>query len=122
MVGFGFGDAVIVELLKERGLMPELSASVEDVVIALGGTDMQVAATSVATQLRAQVCHTQGWCIDVLYTSLCFRCGWYSPDKCPYPHAVHVQGRSVDLVIESKKMKWAFKHADRLAASRLVRN
>lgn len=55
MVGFGFGDAVIVELLKERGLMPELSASVQDVVIALGGPNMQVAATSVATQLRAQV-------------------------------------------------------------------
>jgi hypothetical protein len=55
MVGFGFGDAVIVELLKERGLMPQLSASVQDVVIALGGPDMQVAATSVAAQLRAQV-------------------------------------------------------------------
>jgi len=83
MVGFGFGDAVIVELLKERGLMPELSASVQDVVIALGGPDMQVAATSVATQLRAQ-------------------------------------GRCVDLVIESKKMKWAFKHAERLDAARLI--
>ena len=59
MVGFGFGDAVIVELLKERGLMPELSASVQDVVIALGGPDMQVAATSVATQLRAQVYHRE---------------------------------------------------------------
>ena len=55
MVGFGFGDAVIVELLKERDLMPTLSMHVDDIVIALGGESMQIAATSLAAKLRAQV-------------------------------------------------------------------
>ena len=30
------------------------------------------------------------------------------------------RGRSVDLVLEDKKMKWAFRHADQVGASRLV--
>lgn len=29
-------------------------------------------------------------------------------------------GRSVDVVLESKRMKWAFKHAERIGAGRLV--
>ena len=29
-------------------------------------------------------------------------------------------GRSVDLVLDDKRMKWAFKHADRTGAQRLV--
>ena len=29
-------------------------------------------------------------------------------------------GRRVDLVLEDKRMKWVFKHADRIAADRLV--
>ncbi|OWM69690.1 hypothetical protein CDL15_Pgr025539 [Punica granatum] len=49
--GFGFGDAVIVELLKERGLLPELSQQVENIVCALD-QDLQGAAASVATKLR----------------------------------------------------------------------
>lgn len=49
--GFGFGDAVIVELLKERGLVPELSLQVENIVCALD-QDLQGAASTVATILR----------------------------------------------------------------------
>lgn len=30
--GFGFSDAVIVELLKEKGLLPKLSDQVENIV------------------------------------------------------------------------------------------
>ena len=30
------------------------------------------------------------------------------------------RGRRVDLVLEEKRMKWVFKHADRVAADRLV--
>ncbi len=30
------------------------------------------------------------------------------------------RGRTVDLVLEDKKMKWAFKHAERIGADRLV--
>jgi histidyl-tRNA synthetase len=29
-------------------------------------------------------------------------------------------GRTVDLVLEDKKMKWVFKHAERVGAKRLV--
>uniref|UniRef100_A0A7S0X107 histidine--tRNA ligase n=1 Tax=Chlamydomonas leiostraca TaxID=1034604 RepID=A0A7S0X107_9CHLO len=81
--GFGFGDAVIVELLKERGKLPEFkSQQVDDVVVALDEA-LRPAANGVAQGLR--------------------RCG-----------------RRVELVLESKKMKWAFKHAERLNAGRLV--
>ncbi|RAL48483.1 hypothetical protein DM860_005907 [Cuscuta australis] len=49
--GFGFGDAVIVELLKEKGLLPELSIKVDDVVCSLD-PNLQGTASSVATILR----------------------------------------------------------------------
>lgn len=82
MVGFGFGDAVILELLKDRKLLPELSHGVDDVVFCFGAGLRPVAAQA-AARLRAA-------------------------------------GRRVDVVLESKKMKWAFKHAERLGAERLV--
>ncbi|KAA8533415.1 hypothetical protein F0562_031151 [Nyssa sinensis] len=49
--GFGFGDAVIVELLKEKGLLPELSLQVGNIVCSLDH-DLQGAAARVATILR----------------------------------------------------------------------
>ncbi|KAF5193853.1 Histidine--trna ligase [Thalictrum thalictroides] len=49
--GFGFGDAVIVELLKEKGLLPELSPQVENIVCSLE-PELQGAASQVATILR----------------------------------------------------------------------
>ncbi|GFR46803.1 hypothetical protein Agub_g8435 [Astrephomene gubernaculifera] len=82
MAGFGFGDAVIVELLKERGLLPELPHKVDDVVVPLD-THLRPAAAGLASRLRRA-------------------------------------GRSVDLVLEAKKMKWAFKHAEKLHACRLI--
>uniref|UniRef100_A0A7N0TG93 histidine--tRNA ligase n=1 Tax=Kalanchoe fedtschenkoi TaxID=63787 RepID=A0A7N0TG93_KALFE len=51
--GFGFGDAVIVELLKEKGILPELNLEVENIVCALD-QDLQGAASSVATILRGK--------------------------------------------------------------------
>ena len=80
--GFGFGDMVIMELLKDKGLLPELLSGVEDVVIALD-PDLRNIAVKVASVLRAS-------------------------------------DRLVDLVLEDKKMKWAFKHAERIGANRLV--
>ena len=47
MVGFGFGDAVIVELLKEKKLLPELAHSVDDVVVCMD-TDLRAGACGVA--------------------------------------------------------------------------
>ncbi|GLC55913.1 hypothetical protein PLESTB_001043600 [Pleodorina starrii] len=82
MAGFGFGDAVIVELLKESGKLPAPPHRVDDVVVPLDAS-LRPAASGIASRLRRG-------------------------------------GRSVDLVLEAKKMKWAFKHAEKLNASRLV--
>ena len=80
--GFGFGDMVIMELLAEKGLVPELIGGIDDVVISLS-PELRNAAMSVATSLRST-------------------------------------GKSVDLVLEDKRLKWAFKHAERSGAQRLV--
>ncbi len=80
--GFGFGDMVVMELLADKGLLPELSNGVADVVFSMG-TELRGAAMQVAAKLRSA-------------------------------------GRTVDLVLEDKKMKWVFKHAERCGATRLV--
>ena len=80
--GFGFGDMVVMELLVDKGLLPELSNGVGDVVFGMG-TELRGAAMQVAAKLRSA-------------------------------------GRTVDLVLEDKKMKWVFKHAERCGSSRLV--
>jgi len=80
--GFGFGDMVIMELLMEKGLVPDLPSGNEDIVIAIS-EDLRSAAMLVASKLRAS-------------------------------------GRSVDLVMDDKRMKWAFRHAERTGAQRLV--
>ena len=80
--GFGFGDMVIMEVLAEKDLLPELLSGVEDVVIPLS-PDLRNVAVKVASALRSS-------------------------------------DRLVDLVLDDKKMKWAFKHADRIGATRIV--
>ncbi len=80
--GLGFGDAVIVELLKDKDLLPSLAGEIDDVVFPFDGS-LRDAAMQVASRLRNQ-------------------------------------GRSVDLILENKKMKWAFRRADLSGASRLV--
>ncbi|CAJ1892562.1 unnamed protein product [Sphenostylis stenocarpa] len=88
--GFGFGDAVIVELLglptskllKEKGMFPELNLHIDNIVCALD-EDLQGCAAMVANILREK-------------------------------------GQSVELVLESKPLKWVFKRASRVNAERLV--
>ena len=80
--GFGFGDMVIMELLAEKDLIPELVSDIDDTVIPLN-SDLRNAAVMVAASLRNS-------------------------------------GRTVDLVLEDKKMKWVFKHVERVGAKRLV--
>ena len=80
--GFGFGDMVIMELLAEKNLIPELISGIEDIVIPLN-PELRSASVIVAAALRDT-------------------------------------GRTVDLVLEDKKLKWAFKHAERIGADRLV--
>ncbi|MDA0335931.1 MAG: histidine--tRNA ligase [bacterium] len=50
--GFGFGDAVIVELLKDQGLLPDLPAAVDDVVFAFS-EELREPAMQVTRSLRA---------------------------------------------------------------------
>lgn len=77
--GFGFGDAVIIELLKDRNVLPSFSgAGIDAVVFAMSG-DLYDDAIAIATKLRKA-------------------------------------GQSVDVVLEDKKTKWVFKHADRIQA------
>jgi len=80
--GFGLGDVVVVELLKDKDLLPELTGGV-DVVVFPMHPDAREAAMRVAAELRGD-------------------------------------GDTVDLILEKKKMKWAFKHARRCGARRLV--
>ncbi len=80
--GFGFGDMVIMELLSEKGLIPELISGVDDIVLPLN-QDLREIAVKVAASLRSS-------------------------------------DRTVDLVLEDKKIKWALKHAERTGARRLV--
>jgi len=51
--GFGFGDCVILELLKDRNLLPTLSPEVDDLVIAFN-EELRGPACQVANKLRAQ--------------------------------------------------------------------
>ena len=80
--GFGFGDMVIMELLSDKGLLPDISSGVSDVVFSMDES-LRGAAMEVSSKLREE-------------------------------------GRTVDLVLEPKKMKWVFKHAERTGADRLV--
>ena len=50
--GFGFGDAVIVELLKDRDLLPSFASTGIDTVVFAQGPDLYNTAISVATKLR----------------------------------------------------------------------
>jgi len=80
--GFGFGDVVVVELLKDKGLLPEPAGGVDVVVFPMDAA-ARPAAMAVAADLRAG-------------------------------------GSAVDLVLQKKKMKWVFKHAERRGATELV--
>mmetsp|Transcript_67532 Transcript_67532/g.166860 ORF Transcript_67532/g.166860 Transcript_67532/m.166860 type:complete len:529 (+) Transcript_67532:23-1609(+) len=81
--GFGFGDAVIVELLRDKGLLPDFAANSVDVVVFPFGDAQRACAARVATALRSA---------DI----------------------------ATDLVMEDKKTKWVFKHAERVGCSHVV--
>jgi histidyl-tRNA synthetase len=75
--GFGFGDAVIVELLKVKGLLPAPRPNANALLIGCSDEALRPTAMAAAAALRAS-------------------------------------GACVDLVLEAKKPKWVFKHADRI--------
>ncbi len=75
--GFGFGDAVIVELLKAKGLLPSLRRNEDAILVGCADEALRPTAMAAAAELRES-------------------------------------GARVDLVLENKKNKWLFKHADRV--------
>lgn len=81
--GFGFGDAVIVELLKERNILPSFESAGFDTVVYAMTPELYGAAITVASKIRKA-------------------------------------GQSVDVVLEKKKPKWVFKHADRIGVKYCV--
>lgn len=60
-VGFGFGDCVIVELLKECGKLPEYAGSCVDYVVCAYSPDLYGAAAKIASRLRANK-----WSVDLM--------------------------------------------------------
>lgn len=82
--GFGFGDAVIVELLKDKGLIPELAHQVENIVCSLD-KDLQQAAAAVANILREK-----GQSVDLVLE--------YRPLKWVFKRASRVNARRLILV------------------------
>mmetsp|Transcript_39667 Transcript_39667/g.69705 ORF Transcript_39667/g.69705 Transcript_39667/m.69705 type:complete len:442 (+) Transcript_39667:277-1602(+) len=52
--GFGFGDAVIVELLKERNILPSFEGSGFDTVVFAMSEDLYGVAIEIASKLRAE--------------------------------------------------------------------
>jgi len=58
--GFGFGDCVIMELLREKGLVPSLAPRVDFVVMAFNAS-MRTGQVSLAATLRSA-----GYAVDVL--------------------------------------------------------
>lgn len=54
MVGFGFGDAVIMELLATKGLVPEKKHAVDDVVVCMDDS-LRPAACGVAAKYVSTV-------------------------------------------------------------------
>lgn len=81
--GFGFGDAVIMELLKDRNVLPSFDSTGIDSVVFSMTPELYDNAIMIATKLRKA-------------------------------------GQSVDVVLEDKKTKWVFKHADRLKSRFVV--
>ena len=81
--GFGFGDAVIVELLKMTDKLPALSRTEVRAVVFPFDEQLRETAMGAAAALRGA-------------------------------------GMATDLVLDKKKTKWAFKHAERLGAEYLV--
>ena len=62
-VGFGFGDCVIMELLRDCGKIPDFQGSGVDYVVCAFSRDLYGAAANVSAKLRA--C---GWTVDLMPT------------------------------------------------------
>ncbi|KAK9733379.1 hypothetical protein RND81_04G064100 [Saponaria officinalis] len=82
--GFGFGDAVIIELLKEKSLLPELDLNIENIVCSLD-PELQGAAALVASTLRQK-----GQSVDLVLEN--------KPLKWVFKRATRINARRLILI------------------------
>jgi len=68
--GFGFGDAVIVELLKMKGLLPHISGASAEIVIFPFNEDLRAIAMGLASKLPGQG-RAWTWCSNPRRPSGC---------------------------------------------------
>ena len=105
-VGFGFGDAVIVELLKMKNLLPDLSLNKVDVLVyymaavtpGKGATSEGSASEDETSKMNLQLQS------KAIQAASMFR----------------KAGLVTELVMEEKKAKWAFQRADKLKAGKYM--
>ena len=92
--GFGFGDAVITELLSSKGLLPPNVGEKT-------GTQMVVAVLDFGQSQQEGDGNLHAAAVQVA-------------------SALRSQGTKVDLVLGPKKLKWVFKHAERLGVTHVT--
>jgi len=113
--GFGFGDCVIMELLRDRGLVPEEETrhSVDDLVVALESA-LHAEAARIAAKLRRRGRNCSN-------SSSCSASDSSSSSAFSASSSSSISNeRVVDLVLEQgRRMKWVFKHAERVGARKL---
>jgi len=89
MAGFGFGDCVILELLKDKGLLPQLPPTIDDLVICFDES-LRPAGCKVANKLRAvgrrvdlQLIPKKkvSWCFEYADRIGAFRAVFIAPDE-----------------------------------------
>jgi len=91
--GFGFGDAVIVELLKERNVLPSFQASGIDIVVYSMTKELYSTAINVASKLRSV-----GQKVDVILEH-------DKKSKWVFKHADRIQARFVVVVAPDEFVK-----------------
>ena len=107
-VGFGFGDAVIVELLKMKNLLPDLSVNKIDVLVYYMAAVTPKNDLSDATSASTSVAETEKLNL-LLQTKAIIATS-----------NLRKAGLVTELVMEEKKAKWAFQRADKLKAGKCI--
>ena len=107
-VGFGFGDAVIVELLKMKNLLPDLSDNKIDVLVYYMAAVTPKNDLSDATSASTSVAETEK--LNLLLQTKAIVAA----------RNLRNVGLVTELVMEEKKAKWAFQRADKLKAGKCI--
>lgn len=111
-VGFGFGDAVIVELLKMKNILPNFSTP-DSTHVVVYSMDNDIIDRSTTLEIASALRNSS-------YTTLSFeQQDPLSGIDCAQKISRKV-GLNVELVIDDRKPKWVFQRADRIGAHFVV--